>query len=90
MIMFQFDGLSRLCGATKTPEVTRLHLSRKIRRPPTGVSSLGVRSRGWERLKVEVCWWWIEEEEWGGGVGEGDVFCYFLCNLTKARRGNGG
>lgn len=26
----------------------------------------------------------------GGGGGEGNVFCRFLCNLTKAWRGNGG
>ena len=31
---------------TKMPEETRLHLSRKIRRPPTGVPLLGERSRG--------------------------------------------
>lgn len=49
----------------------------------------GGAQQGWERLRVEAEGW--IQEEWAVCVCVGrDVFCCFLCNLTKARRGNGG
>lgn len=62
---------------TTTPGVTRLHLSRKIRRPPAGLPSLRERSRGGRG---------------GGGwnrKGRG-VFCCLHRDLTEARRWSGG
>lgn len=93
MIAFQSDG--RKAEASKTPSgVKRAPFER---RDKTGLLLVchswgGERSRGRERLRVEV-WGWIRR---AGKEGEREregrnvfFFYCFLCNLTKSKRARG-
>lgn len=78
----------------RPPECSGLHLSGEIRRASywSAIAGGGERSRGRERLRVEV-WGWIRR---AGKEGERErevrnvfFFYCFLCNLTKSKRARG-